>query len=107
MQHEVATVNEEFPAGLSVPDKMAVPKPPPVDTNIRIDKSDPKCHILLLFLDLFEGVGTMEDVQVHLDVDPTIEPVVQAPRKIPHSMLEPLKTTSKNAKTWCDSQTSH
>ena len=34
----------------------------------------------------------MEDVQVYLDIDPTIEPVVQAPRKIPHSMLEPLKT---------------
>ena len=92
MQHKVATVNEEFPAGLSVPDKMAVPKPPPVDTNICIDKADPKRHILQLFPDLFEGVGTMEDVQVHLDVDPTIEPVVQAPRKIPHSMLEPLKT---------------
>ena len=34
----------------------------------------------------------MQDVQVHLDVDPTIEPVVQVPRKIPHSMLVPLKT---------------
>ena len=42
MQHEVATVNEEFPAGLSVPDNMAVPKPPPVDINTCIDESDPK-----------------------------------------------------------------
>ena len=33
----------------------------------------------------------MENVQVHLDVNPEIEPVVQAPRKIPHSMMEPLK----------------
>ena len=92
MQHKVATVNEEFPAGLSIPDKMATQKPPPVDTNTCIDKSDPKGHILQLFPELFEGIGTMEDVQVHLDIDATIEPVVQAPRKIPHSMLEPLKT---------------
>ena len=33
----------------------------------------------------------MENVQVHLDVNPEVEPVVQAPRKIPHSMMEPLK----------------
>ena len=33
-----------------------------------------------------------EDVQVHLDVDPTIEPVVQAAHKIPHGMLDPLKS---------------
>ena len=92
LKHEVATVNEEFPAGLSIPDKMAIPKPPPVDTNIHIDKLDPKHHILQLFPDLFQGVGMMEDLQVHLDVNPNIEPVVQAPRKIPHSMLEPLKT---------------
>ena len=51
-----------------------------------------KGHILQLFPDLFEGVGTMEDVQVHLDVDPAIEPVVQAPHKIPHGMLDPLKS---------------
>ena len=36
-----------------------------------------KSHILQLFPDLFEGIGTMEDVKVHLDVDPNIEPVVQ------------------------------
>ena len=33
----------------------------------------------------------MENIQVHLDVDLKIEPVVQAPCKIPHIMLEPLK----------------
>ena len=33
----------------------------------------------------------MENVQVHLDVNPEIEPVFQAPRKSPHSMMELLK----------------
>ena len=57
----------------------------------RIDVTDPKAHIMNLFSDLFEGVGTMENMQVHLDVNPEIEPVIQVPRKIPHSMMEPLK----------------
>ena len=64
---------------------------PPVDRSSKIDVNDPKAHIMNLFLDLFKGIGTMENVQVHLDVNPEIEPVVQAPRKIPHSMMEPLK----------------
>ena len=62
-----------------------------MEVNTKIDTNDPKTHILQLFPDLFEGVGTMENIQVYLDVDPKIEPVVQAPHKIPHSMLEPLK----------------
>ena len=44
-----------------------------------------------LFPDLFEGGGTVVNVQVHLDVNPEVEPVVRAPRKILHSMMEPLK----------------
>ena len=64
----------------------------PVDLHTKIDPNDPKGHILQLFPDLFEGISTMEDVQVHLDVDPTIEPVVQTPCKIPHGMLDPLKS---------------
>ena len=84
-------MNEEFPAGLSIPNKMAVPKPPPVDINTPIDRIDPKGHILQLFPELSEGIGMMENIHVHLDIDPAIEPVVQTPRKIPHSMLEPLK----------------
>ena len=87
------SINEEFPVGLSVPDMKAKPRVimPPVDLNTKIDTNNPKAHILQLFPDLFDGVGTMENVQVHLDVNPEIEPVVQAPRKIPQSMMEPLK----------------
>ena len=69
-----------------------MPRLPLVDIHMKIDTNDPKLHILQLFPELFEDIGTMENVQVHLDVDLKIEPVVQAPYKIPHSMLEPLKT---------------
>lgn len=90
MRFETATVNEKFPVGLSVPDQTMQPKLPPMDINTKIDTNDPKAHILQLFPDLFEGIGTIKVVQVYLD-DPKIEPVVQAPHKIPYSMLEPLK----------------
>ena len=46
-----------------------------------------------LFPDLFEGVSTMENVQVHLDVNQEIEPVVQAPRKIPRKIRHDMKTS--------------
>ena len=49
-----------------------------VDVHTKIDKEHPKGHILHLYLDIFDGVGTMENVLVHLDVDKNIEPVVQA-----------------------------
>ena len=88
---EIMLINQEFPVGLSVPDTMPKIVLPPVDLNMKIDVTNPKAHIMNLFPDFFEGVGTMENMQVHLDVNPEIEPVVQAPRKIPHSMMEPLK----------------
>ena len=84
-------MNEEFLVGLSVPDKVTQPKLSPVDIHTKIDEKDPTSHILQLFPNLFEGIGTVENMQVHLNVDPKIEPVVQAPCKIPHSMLELLK----------------
>ena len=85
------SINQEFPVGLSISDTKPKIFLPPVDLNMKIDVTNPKTHIMNLFPDLFEGVGTMENVQVHLDVNPEIEPVVQVPRKIPHSMMEPLK----------------
>ena len=85
------SINQEFPVGLSVPDMKPRIVLPPVDLNTKIDVADPKAHIMNLFPVLFEDVGTMENIQIHLDVNPEVKPVVQAPRKIPHSMMEPLK----------------
>ena len=44
-----------------------------------------------LFPNLFEGVGTIQGAKVTLDVDPSVPPVVQPPKKIPQAMVEPLK----------------
>ena len=90
-QQRLCQLIKEFPVGLRVPNAKPRIVFPPVDLNMKIDVAVPKAHIMNLFPDLFEGVGTMENVQIHLDVNPEVEPVVQAPRKIPHSMMEPLK----------------
>ena len=76
---QIMLINQEFPVGLSVPDMKSKPRLvlPPVDLNTKIDVTDPKAHIINLFPDLFEGVGTMENVQIHLDVNPDIEPDIE------------------------------
>ena len=52
---------------------------------------DCKNHILELYPNLFDGVGTMKHTMVKLDVDQTAVPVVQPPWKVPQAMVEPLK----------------
>ena len=44
-----------------------------------------------LFPELFDGVGTIKDTIVKLNVDESITPVIQPPRKIPQAMIDPLK----------------
>ena len=44
-----------------------------------------------LFPELFEGIGTMKNAIVKLDVDQSVTPIVQPLRKIPQAMVEPLK----------------
>ncbi|XP_037572338.1 uncharacterized protein K02A2.6-like [Dermacentor silvarum] len=41
--------------------------------------------------DLFKGVGCLKDFQVHLHVDPLVQPVAQPHRRIPFSMRKPLE----------------
>ena len=42
--------------------------PPPVDINTKL-RPDTKAHVMELFPELFDGLGTMKDVMVHLDVN--------------------------------------
>lgn len=61
-----------------------------MDDHLKL-RPDCKAHIMELFPDLFDGVGTMKDAVVKLDVNQMIAPVIQPPRKIPHVMIKPLK----------------
>ena len=90
-QIAVDVINSEFPRGLDPGDSTKVKaKLPPVDMNLKL-RPDCKAHIMELFPDLFEGVCTIHGAEVKLDVDPSVPPVVQPPRKIPQAMIEPLK----------------
>ena len=86
----VDLINSEFPRGLDPGNSTNSPKPPPVDINLKL-RPDCKAHIMELYPDLFEGVGTMDGAEVKLDVDPSVPPVAQPPRKIPQAMVKPLK----------------
>ena len=51
---------------------------PPVSLDTVIDSTNPKAH-MHLFSDLFEGVGTIHDAIVHLDVRPDATRIVCSP----------------------------
>ena len=87
----VDVINSEFPRGLDPGDPYNTKaKLPPVDINLKL-RPDCKAHVMELYPDLFDGVGTIQGAKVKLDIDPNVPPVVQPPRKIPSAMVELLK----------------
>ena len=54
----VDIINSEFPRGMDPGNHSSKAKPPPVDINLKL-RPDCKAHIMELYPDLFEGVGTM------------------------------------------------
>ena len=89
-------INNQFPRGLSVPVNIeqTQSKLSPVDVNTKLQTYNMKSHIMELYPDLLDGVGTIKEAEVKLDVDPNITPIVQPPRKVPHAMIQPLKEES-------------
>ena len=71
-------INNEFLRGLSVLDSMNAEqtKLPPVNVNTKLQTYNMKLHIMELFPDFFDGVGTSKDAEVKLDVDPDITQIV-------------------------------
>ena len=80
----------EFPTSLDVPKQKNQVHLPAVDIHTKL-RPDCKAHIMELFPELFNGVGTIKDAIVKLNVDDNITPVIQPPRKIPQAMIDPLK----------------
>ena len=88
-----ATVDvlNKFPAGLDIPkQKQNQVCLPPVDVHTKL-RPDCKAHVMELFPELFDGVGTIKDAIMKLNVDESITPVIQPPRKIPQATVDPLK----------------
>ena len=74
-QITVDIINADFPRGLSPSDNdpHSTKPPPPVDINLKL-RPDCKAHIMELFPDLFDGVGTIQGAKVKLDVNPNVYP---------------------------------
>ena len=64
---------------------------PPVLLDTEINSTNRKAHIMHLFPDLFEGIGTIRDAIVHLDVQPEATPIVSSPRRVPDALYNDLK----------------
>ena len=67
----VDIINSEFLRGLDPGNHSTKAKPPLVDINLKL-RPDCKAHIMELYPDLFEGVGTMDGAKVKLDTDLSI-----------------------------------
>ena len=67
---------------------------PPVDVETKL-RPDFKAHVMELFPDLFDRISTIKDAVIKLDIDQTVPPVIQPPRKIPQAMVNLLKQEIK------------
>ncbi len=42
------------------------------------------------YADVFEGIGCL-DKSYHIEIDPTVKPVIHPPRRVPVTLKDPLK----------------
>ena len=64
---------------------------PPVPLNTKIDETNLKPHVMQLYPDLFDGVWTIKNAVVHLDIKPGAIPIVCSPRRVPDALRNSLK----------------
>lgn len=55
-------------------------------------------HIITNYADVFEGIGHMPGT-LHLDIDPTVKPVVMPPRRVPLALKSKLKDELERLET--------
>ena len=64
---------------------------PPVPLDTKIDETNLKAHVMRLYPDLFDGLGTIKNAVIHLDVKPYAVPTVCSPRRVPDALQNSLK----------------
>ena len=64
---------------------------PTVPFNTKIDETNPKAHVMQLYPDLFDEVGTIKNAMVHFDIKPGAIPIVCSPRRVPDVLRDSLK----------------
>ena len=58
----------------------------PFPLDMKIDVTNAKAHIMQLYPDLFDGIGTIKNAVVHLDLKPGATPIVCSPRRVPDAL---------------------
>ena len=64
---------------------------PPVPLYTKIIETNAKAHVMQLYQDLFDTVGTIKNAFFHLDVKPGATPIVCSPRRVPDALRNLLK----------------
>ena len=64
---------------------------PPVPLDMKIDETNPKAHVMKLYPDLFDGLRTIKNAVIHLDVKPDAVPIVCSPRMVPDALWDSSK----------------
>ena len=64
---------------------------PPDPLNTKINETNPKAHIMQLCPDLFDGVGTIKNAVIHLDMKPGAILIVCSPQDVPDALRNSLK----------------
>ena len=59
---------------------------PPVPFDTKINKTNPKAHIMQLYPDLIDRVGIIKNAVVHLDIKPGATPIVCSSRREPDTL---------------------
>ena len=67
---------------------------PSVPLDTKINETNPKAHIMKLYPDLFDGIRTIKNAVVHLDVKPEAVPIACSPMRVPDALCDSLKEES-------------
>ena len=78
--------------GMSLLGKVKATELGVLKVGINIAAVTTKAHDLKLqYPEVFEGVGKLKNKQISLDIDPTVEPVVQPYKEIPFNLREKVR----------------
>ena len=64
---------------------------PPVPLDTKIDETSLNAYVMKLYPDLFDGVRTIKNAVVHLDMKPDAVHIVCSPRRVPDALQDSLK----------------
>ena len=69
-------------------DEQYIPSDTPLNKRARITE---KADLLKMYPECFHGVGCFKNFEYHISIDPSVKPVIHAPRKVPLELRDKLE----------------